>query len=221
MLALLCLVAATHAPILRGLARALIADEPMQSADWALVLRPDRRFDRVAELYRSGAISGVLVMDRPANRLVRLGVIPSMKEQCLRELRRRGVGSDRVSALPGSDESPWQVAHALQTWLVEHPGSRVLVLCEQFKSGDLRFVVSTVMEGRDAERVALRGLPDRRYDESNWWKSRAGVRAFGEMVFDLAYDCMHGEDMPPAGEVDLDQFERNLLHSDHLNDRRP
>lgn len=218
---LLALGLSAHAPILRGLARALIADDPAQSAAWVLVLHGDYRFDRAAELYHRGTASRILVINRPATRLVRLGVVPSKKEQCLRELRRRGVSPNAVTALPGDDQTPWHVAHALQAWLAEQPRTRVLVLCDRFKSGNLRFIVSRVMQTGESERVAFRGLPDQRYDETNWWRSRAGVRAFTGAAFELAYDCLHGEDAGPAGEVDLDRFERELLGRDHLELERP
>lgn len=206
--AIAVLIAVAHVPILRGLALALIADDPMPSADQVLVLRADYCFDRAAEMYHRGTISRILVMDRPANRLVRMGVVPSKKEQCLRELRRRDIGAEAVSPLPGSDEIPWQVARALRAWLAEHPGARVLVLCERFESGDLRFVGSRVMDASQAERVAFRGLPDHRFDETNWWWSRAGVRAFAGAAFNLAYDRVRGEDAHPTAEIDFSQFER-------------
>ena len=207
---LLILGLTTHAPLLRTLARAMIVDGPAPSDAWVLVLDGDYRFDRAVDLHQAGAAPGVLFVDPPATRLVRSGVVPSRKEQCLRELGRRGVSPGEVTALPGNDKTPWQIAHALEAWLVEHPTARILVLCERFAGRDLRFVVSKVMHPTLARRVAFRGLPDHRYDETNWWRNRAGVRALAGAAFDLAYDALHGEDAPTVNEFDPDKYERDL-----------
>jgi hypothetical protein len=86
----------------------------------------------------------------------------------------------------------------------------VLVLCDRFAGRDLRFVVSQVTQPGEAQRVAFRSLPNHRYDETNWWRNRAGVRALAGAAFDLAYDALHGEDAPPVNEFDPDQYEREL-----------
>ncbi|HVX14216.1 MAG TPA: hypothetical protein VHC22_23720 [Pirellulales bacterium] len=204
------LVAAAHAPILRGLARALIIDDPAPSAGCVLVLDVDCRFDRAAEMYHSGTASRILVIDRPATRLVRLGVVSSVREQSLRELSRRDVSSRDVILLPGSDKTPWHIAHALQAWLLEHPTEHVLVLCRRFSGRNLRFVASNVMQPGEVQRLAFRDMPDHRYSETNWWLNRAGVRALTGALCNLVYDALHGEDTATANEFDPDEYEREL-----------
>lgn len=201
---------AAHAPLLRMLAEAMTVDDPLPTAAWVFVLRGDYRFDRAAALYEAGGASGVLFIDPPPTRLVRCGVLSPKKEEFLREFGRRGIPRKSVIALPGNDRTPWQIAHSLESWLVENPDSQVLVLCERFTARDLRFVVWKLMQPNDARRVAFRALPDHRYDESNWWHNRAGVRALVGATCDLIYDFLRGEDAPNTSRFDPDEYEREL-----------
>jgi hypothetical protein len=202
-----------HPLILRWLAEAVIADDRPQAADHLLVVDGERCFDRAAELYHGQVAFHLHMIARPAKRLEQLGVVPSWENQCFEQLTRRGVPRRAISAIPGTadENNPWQAARCLRVWMEDHPGTRILLLCDRFEGGGLRFVISLVLEARELERVVFRGLPDERYDETNWWRSRMGWRAMASAVFDLTYFRLHGEDAErPYLSFDPDAYERSL-----------
>jgi hypothetical protein len=198
--------------LLRLAVSPLVADDAPRTADHLFVYSGDGRFDRAVDAYRGGNAKQILVLDRPATRLVRLGILPSRAEECRRELARRGLPDGAVSIIPGAASNPWQTARCLGAWLREHPRDDVQVLCDRFASGDLRYVMSRVLNAAERERIVLRPLADRRYDEASWWQSRAGWRAAVEAACEMAYDRLRGEAPGPGAdrEFDLEAFEQAL-----------
>ncbi|MEX0712258.1 MAG: hypothetical protein WD278_07905 [Pirellulales bacterium] len=59
-------------------------------------------------------------------------------------------------------------------------------------------------------RVVVRGLADRRYDETNWWKSRTGFKSLFNSTLNLIYARWIGEDQPPPVPWNPDEFEKSL-----------
>jgi len=73
-----------------------------------------------------------------------------------------------------------------------------------------RIVLDTVLQPDHAARVEILALPDRRYDETNWWYSRRGVKGLFYGYLTLAYAWFQGEDVPPRKLWDPDDYERML-----------
>lgn len=84
-----------------------------------------------------------------------------------------------ISVACGEGDSYRAVAGTLAAWLRDHPGDRVLLLCSQFRSGHVRHALDSVLDPAQSGQVRLRPLPDRRFDEINWWTCRPGFREFG------------------------------------------
>jgi hypothetical protein len=208
----LLVVIVFHAPLLRLAVSPLVDGDEPRAADYLFVYSGDGRFDRAAEAYRCGDATRILVLDRPATRLVRLGILRSRAEECRHELARRGVPEESVLLIPGAANTPWQTARCLEAWLRDNPRHDVRLLCDRFASGDLRYVMSRILGADERQRVAIEGLADRRYDNTNWWRSRAGWRGTGGAACELAYDRLRGEDPDPrpSQEFDPQAFERAL-----------
>jgi len=202
-----------HATILRWFARTLIVDDTRRAATDVLVLDRGHCFDRAAELYHAGLASRLHFIERPTKRLVSLGVVPSWGSQCAGELERRRVPPRAITAIPGiADENDaWQTARCARAWLKDHPDDTVRVLCGRFSSGGIRYVMSKTLAADELDRVVFCGVPDSRYDETNWWQSRSGCREIVAAFFDQAYFRLHGEDCAVLiHPFDPDAFERGL-----------
>jgi len=202
-----------HATILRWLARTLIVDDTRRTVDDVLVLDRGDCFDRAAELYHAGLASRLHFIERPAKRLESLGVVPSWGSLCNAELKRRRVSPRAITAIPGIADvnDTWQMARCTRAWLKDHPDDTVRVLCGRFSSGGIRYVMSKTLAVDDLDRVVFCGVPNLRYDESNWWQSRAGCREIVAALFDQAYFRLHGEDSAVLIQpFDPDAFERGL-----------
>jgi hypothetical protein len=199
-------------PLLRALGGALVVDEPPQAADAVLLLDGERREERAAELYHQGVAARLLVIEGAPTRLTKLGILPSGATLARRRLGARAVPAEALSVLPSDARDRWGQARRLRDWLEEHPGARVLVLCDRFTSREVRHVFNAVLGPDLGARLHWRGLPKRRYDETDWWRDKEGVLDLFNAYAALGYVCLHGEDTVGRHDWDPDAYEATLPH---------
>jgi hypothetical protein len=208
------LLAVFHPLVLRGCARLLVVDQPLPpSATHVLLRGGDRQFDRAAELLASGRCRGVLIQAGLPDRLAYLGILPTWTELCRRELGQRGVPDERLTVQETAGQRSWDGARALGDWLTQHPDARLIVLVDRFASGELAYILRQTLRPEHAARVALCALPDRRYDETNWWRSRTGLKAFLGSVLSGVTVRLCGEQRRPPYDPDPDVYEKRVLRS--------
>jgi hypothetical protein len=199
-----------------GVARPLIADDPPADAQY-LCLRGDEFgfdgedcLDQAATWRRATPAGRILLLEPWPRRIVDIGILPSFEQTARRELGQRGVADDAVVLVRGRAKDEWEEARLLQTWLQERPEASIVVLCSRFQSGQRRYVLDTVLAPADARRVAVRGLADPRYDETNWWKSRSGVKAVMFGWLRLIYAWGRGEDRDVPRRYTADEYQTLL-----------
>jgi len=197
-------------PLLRGLARVLIVDQWNEQADYLLLFGGDHCFDMAAHWYHEEPSRMILLVESRPERLVRTGVLPSTEETCLRELESRAVPRRAVEVIPGEAAHVSEAAELLGEWLHQRPDARVQVLCERFDSRRCRLHLDAALRPADAARVSVRGLPDRRYDETDWWTSRRGFKEFGLKALALGYSWSADKDGTDTEPWDPDEYERSL-----------
>ncbi len=201
-----------RAPLLRAVGGWLVVDDAPQAGDVVLLLDADRGFDRAADRYRAGLAPGVLVLETPPGRLQRLGVVPSRGETARRALAERDVPVMAVTVVECPGWGDWNRARALRTWLTDNPAARVAVLGDRLNSRRTRGIFRGILGDDLAGRVHWCALPDRRYDETNWWQNKTGLRACCNGYLGLAHGALYGENSRAADEWDPDQYEQLLPH---------
>ena len=185
---------AFHARILRGIAWGLIVDDRRALAPAVLLLDGDRLFDSAARLYSAGARTMLVYRSRP-DRLVRMGIVPRGDEMARRELLKRGVSNQDLVILAGESASRSRIAAALGAWLAEHPDQTVNVLCDRFTSRTWKMVLGRAAGPALAEKICIVPLPNRRFDETNWWRSKLGTLAFLNNYISLGFHwCRSGDE---------------------------
>jgi hypothetical protein len=207
--ALLVGLGLAHRPLLRLAAGALVADDSDGGAPWLVPFDDGQVYTYAAERCRADAETRVLLIERAPDRLQALVGFPSWAEERRRMLLARGVAARAVEVLPAATEDDWDGARALRGWLADHPGARVAVLCDRFRSRRLRIVFDRVL-GPDADRARVVAVPDRRYDETNWWRSKDGLVGWWDGFVSLGYTGLIGEGNPPTPLWDPDAYERGL-----------
>ncbi|MFC1596914.1 hypothetical protein ACFL5Q_03105 [Planctomycetota bacterium] len=216
-LALLACAWLCYPVILRTVARGLIAGRQQNGADYVWIRSDggpcpdgDRSYDQAARLYHEDTSRGILLMEPKPSRLVEIGALPGFEPAARRQLAARGVPERAVTLLDGEPETHWDEARLLTTWMNDHPGSEVLLLCDRFGSRRWRYVLDTVLEPDHAARTGILALRDRRYDETNWWKSRGGAKSLFYGYVCLAYAWRCGEAVPQRMSWNADEYERML-----------
>lgn len=208
-----------HAPTLRFFAGCLVADEPAGDyqyvgiLDWYGGPDGDRCYDAARQLHRQKPARGILLVQSPPDRLVETGALPSFEAISRRGLGARGLPQQAISAISGKGRDDWAKARALRAWLLDRPDASIVVLCGRFRSAHLRYALDTVLDPRQSARVRLRALPDRQYDETNWWTSRTGIKAFGIEWLRRMHDWCVGGEHPPAPLHSADDYERNVVQT--------
>jgi|GEM_PF-3767054 len=206
--ALLLAVWFFRASLLRGLAAGLIVDDHAVSlrqgetqrepADAVLILDGDRQFDLAAELYRPGTTTILIYRSRP-NRLVRLGVMPPTDETARQEILKRGIAHGDLDEIAGESLSRSTVGAALGRWLADHPGRKVDVLCDRFTSRTWRVAFKRAVNPSLAGQISIVPLPDRHFDESDWWHSKVGTVGFLNGYIRLGFHyCRPGQEADRA-----------------------
>jgi hypothetical protein len=208
--AVLAGAAVFHPWLLTQAAAWLVAPEPRMQADCLAVLDGDRCFPYAATQYETGSVEQVLLIEDLPGRLVRLGVLPSRMEVGTRELERLGVPSAKIGSLAAPSRDEWAWVRELQRWLAAHPEVSVALVCDAFHSAYWQCVLDRTLTEPERGRVAVHPLRDRRYDETNWWKKRTGLKDCWSAVVDWVYMGVYGEDRPVQLEWDPDAYERAL-----------
>ena len=200
------LVVVLHAAILEGIASVLVADASAPSADVVLILGGDRSYDKAAELV-SGNVQSVLLPRSRPGRLERLGIYEPWEKIGRRELTAREVPNEKILIIPGEATNGWHRARLIDEWLRSHPGISVIVLTARFGSAAQSYVFDHEIGPTQRSRITFDALADRRYDETNWWRSKTGIKAFFRSSFSLIYTRVRGEEPDWVGKWDPDRYE--------------
>ena len=205
-----------HSPLLQGLARPLIVDEPTDDFQYVSVIGwrhgpdGDRCYDVAMELYGRESCRGVLVVEPRLERLVKTDATRSFEALSRCQLAARGLPEEAVSVIRTDGSDDWATARALQRWLAERPDTSVVLLCSAFRSAHLRYALDTMLDQDPAARVWVRALSDRRCDETNWWTSRGGIKAFGVGWLRRFHGWCAAGDTPPPPCRSADEYEGKI-----------
>jgi hypothetical protein len=211
LLGLIVLAAVFHGPLLTAPAARLVLPSEEHSADVALVGGGDRCYERIAERFREGGCDTVMIFRSRGSRLTELGILPTGDELAHRELAAHGVPEQALLMLDPVIHAEIDHLAVLERWLKSHPDRRIAVYCDRFSSRRLRWAYDRELEPDTAARVMFVPLPDRRYDETNWWQSKVGIKAFFKAWFLVGYDCLCGEQPPRKAPLSAEEYEGALF----------
>jgi hypothetical protein len=188
----------------------LVIDEPAAANYAVLVGRSDGCYEQAADLYRSGSVAGILVLEHRPERLERMGFLPTFTTLTRREFTARGIPLSAITVIPGEKRSNWDHARRLRDWLQRQPGHSLVILCERFDGRRLRYILDSVLGPEYAGRVQLLALPGNPYDERDWWRNRLGIAHVFDCYVRLAYVRLWGEDRVEWREWDPEDFKKRL-----------
>jgi CoA-binding domain len=215
-LVLVFLVAAmvlVHPYVLRGVAAGLIVDDAPAAADTIVIIKTSgdsaMPLDEVAQLYRQGLAGQILLIEDRTSRLCRLGIAPDFDTTVKRELMARDVPETAFASLAVTVRGEKEPARCLGMWLEQNPDRHVTVFCDQLASRGVARVFRQVLDRDYPKRVHWHAVPDRRFDQTNWWRRRQGIIAVLSEYLALGSALISGEEeLPPPWNPD--EYEQNL-----------
>ena len=197
-------------PLLEAAAGILIVDQTPGDVDYVLVQGGHDCYDEAASLHHEVPSRRILLLAPRPGRLQRLGILSTFEDDGQRALEARGVPRDAVEVIAWKPGDPPIPTDRLGVWMEAHPQGRILLLCDRFGSRCQRRALDSRLEPDLAARIAVRGMPDRRYDETNWWQSRRGAKEWVLKGMVLAYVWCRGEDAEDPQDWDPSEYERAL-----------
>jgi len=189
--------ACLHGRILQSLAELLVVDEPRSAAQAVLMISGESRFDVAEKLHNDGT-KVVFILRGHSGRLERMGILPSIEQLTRRELLARGIPESNLSLLSDEPVASSRVGALLSDRLREHTQWHIAVLCDRFSTRKWRLLLQRSADPRLLSRIHLIALPERGFDETNWWHSKPGARAILNGYLRLVFTWWH-DGLQPAG----------------------
>lgn len=205
-----------RAPILAGLARPLVADDPVAPGCYLWIHTEDGVFPDATPCYEIAARLAaddrgrrILLIDTQPARLAEFGVLPPFAAAARARLEARGVPVAAIEVLPGARRGLAAELPVLARFLDAHPDAHVQLLAGRFDSAADRRTIDKGLAPAQAARVRVCAIPHPAYDETNWWRSRNGVREFVLAWIKRLYGG-EGDDQQATVEWNPDAYERSL-----------
>ncbi len=197
---------------LQAIGEFLVAEQPVPPVDVAIVLGGDHRLPRAAALFDERAVSEIWLLERRASYAVSAGILLPNDAIELEQLRQRGIPAEKVRVLSGGMRDIDDAARMIVQALRESSETHAVVLCDRLHGRNLRLVLASIRGKSPVARVSILGLPNDRFDEGSWWKSRTGWKGMFNAGCQLAFTMVRGVDAEREPFAwDADDYERRFV----------
>ncbi len=197
---------------LQAVGEVLVADEAASAPDAVVTFSGDKRYEYVAQLAKGKRECRVVVLKHARSRLETAGIIRCENEVEIEQIIKAGVPREAIVTLESEAyRDDWDDVRVLGDWVSREDAGCVVVLTSRFCSSTVRYVLDRQVSPTVAGRVHIKSLKDRRFDETNWWRSRMGIKECLSAYLSFVYHRIAG---PPASRYedrwDPDEYERSL-----------
>ena len=179
-----------RAPILTGIARLWIVDEPLSKADAIVVLGGglQTRPFIAAELYKQGLAPKVVVMNVEHKNTEELDLTQSETSLLKEVLINRGVPEDALVFIGNDVSSTYEEALALRDWVQTSKARRLIVPTEPFHTRRVNWLFEKMLnKGASPIEVLVTSTKPVSSASSNWWQTERGLIEFQNEVVKFLY----------------------------------
>jgi uncharacterized SAM-binding protein YcdF (DUF218 family) len=168
-----------RAPLLTGLARAWVVDEPLEKSDAIVILggHPGLRAVEAARLYHLGLAPRILYMDVRRDPGSESGVIPSEPEVTRRLLLGDGVPESDLSAIGHSVSNTYDESRAVRAWMEQTGLHAIIIPTDLAHTRRVRWIFHRELGGLQAQ-VRVHAIQNREYGVGDWWRHEDGLITF-------------------------------------------
>jgi len=199
-----------HGILLRGFARVLVEQQSPDSAGYIWLNSVGPAFDECVRLYQENPTRRILLVEMCPGRAVQVHAKPSLATSRRRVLLAQGVPPQAITVIDGCARDAWQEVRLIHRWCQEHPDAQVVALCGRFSSAYCRRIVDALFAPGESQRVRVFGVPGADYDETDWWRSRRGVRDVLFGYLRLAHALLSGPEPQTPELWTLQQYQQVL-----------
>ena len=177
-----------RAPLLTGMARAWIVNEPLSRADVLVVLGggPDTRPFEAARLFHLGLAPRILLMNPRPSPSTQLGLIPTEAEISRSILLKKGVPPSDIFITTDLVTNSYDESVAFRNWARTNGVTRAIIPTDIFHTRRVRWLYGKELKGTGI-RLEIEAVPVHEYSVSNWWQREQGVIAFQNEVLKYTY----------------------------------
>ena len=197
-LALVTLGAAAYvlrAPLLTGMANAIIVDEPLAPADVIVVLGGDThlRLAHAAKLFHQGIAPRVVIMAAPLHSASVPGTNSDPAYPFVQIARERGIPDSAITVLrfPAGYANTQGEGQLLREYLEHNPARRVIVVTSAYHTRRARWTLRRELRGVPVE-IRMSASPDPGFDASNWWQTEEGFVAYITEMLKFIHTLLRG-----------------------------
>jgi hypothetical protein len=184
-----------HEPLLRQVAEALMARDPLPvEVDFVCLTAGGDGLRAALAEYRSHPGCRFLLFPQRRNRLIDLGVINPGETRLRRRLREAGVTDAQIVVMPLPAADDWDLAEQLYDFLRTRKGVSAIILCDQSSGRRWRHVVCETAPADSAGRVHVRSVADAAVHVDDWWLSKAGIQRVFHGHLRLLFAVLHGRE---------------------------
>ena len=174
--------------LLRGLANALIVQDPLSKADAVVVLgggMQTRPFE-AARLYREGYAPRVLVASPELRPTDKMGITAADTKVTKRILSKQGMPDSAVVEFGDEVSSTHEEALALGSWIRKTGAKKIIIVSDPFHTRRVRWLFKKELQPVGTEILTV-AAPSLKYDASNWWQTEQGLIEFQNELIKYAY----------------------------------
>jgi uncharacterized SAM-binding protein YcdF (DUF218 family) len=178
-LGLLALAWHFRAPLLTGIAKAWVVNDPPSHSDAIVVLGgglQTRPFE-AARLYREGYAPKVLVASPERKPTDKLGITASDAEVTKQILLQQGVPAQSIIQFGNEVSSTFEEALALRDWIRKTSVKKLLIVSDPFHTRRVRWLFRKELATTGAQILTVVAQP-LKYDASDWWQTEQGLIEF-------------------------------------------
>lgn len=186
-----CLLVALYffrAPLLIGLAKAWIVDDPPTRADAIVLLGGgmETRPFAAARLYREGHAPKILVMKNRSGPIAALGLTAPEAEIARQVLVKQGVPEADIVFTDDDVTNTYEESIAVRNWVGTNHVKTMIITTDPFHTRRVRWLFRKQLK-HTAVRVLVRAVPVREYTTEDWWRHEQGIVAFQNEVLKFGY----------------------------------
>jgi len=176
------------APLLCGIARAWVVDEPAMKADAIVVLGGGlaQRPFTAARLYHEEVAPRILYMDTKPNPVVALGLALPEKELTRRILLANNVPQSAMESIGNGVANTYDESCAVRAWANRTGAKSIVIVTDLFHTRRARWIFRRELKGGKVD-IHVRAAPLPNYGTTNWWKDEEGLVAFETEVVKSGY----------------------------------